>query len=241
MMEARTTPRFDTGSILGVIGGALLALGSFLTWASVSVDGDRLAQSLGAALGVDPSQIPVGSIPNQSRSFNGIDGSDGMITLVAGIAIVALALLLALGPRVPRKPLAGLLIVGGLIGGGTALYDISRKDNAIADVTDQIAPSLEAAGIDIGILDEVFQVSLGIGIWMCAVGGAIAVIGGVVAFVGEGAPRAITASVGEVAAGMNVGTTPPPSSAAPVPAGEAAPATGAVRSDEPGDGGPPAP
>ena len=51
--------------ILGGVGGALLALGSFLTWAEVTGGGT-------------------------SVTAKGVDGSDGYITLVAGlVAIVA--------------------------------------------------------------------------------------------------------------------------------------------------------
>ena len=42
--------------IIGIVGGIALAIGSFLNWATVSVNFDKIA----TALGIDPAQIPAG-------------------------------------------------------------------------------------------------------------------------------------------------------------------------------------
>ena len=50
---SRSSP---TPMIIGIVGGAALAIGSFLNWATVSVNFDKIA----TALGIDPAQIPAG-------------------------------------------------------------------------------------------------------------------------------------------------------------------------------------
>lgn len=134
-MEARTTTRFDTVSILGVIGGALLALGSFLTWASVSINVDAIA----AAFGIDPEQIPPGSIAETSRSFTGLDGTDGAFTLIAGIVVIVGAFVVW-RMRGVRRGGGALMLIAGLGGGVLALLDATvRKDDAVDEIATQIA------------------------------------------------------------------------------------------------------
>src|SRR4029450_3752102 len=60
MNQTDIVARTPVAGILGVIGGALLALGSFLAWAEVSGGGT-------------------------SVTAKGVDGSGGYITLVAGL------------------------------------------------------------------------------------------------------------------------------------------------------------
>jgi len=228
-MEARTTPRFDTVSILGVIGGALLALGSFLTWASVSINVDAIA----AAFGIDPEQIPPGSIPETSRSFTGLDGTDGKFTLIAGILVIVGALVVW-SMRNARRAGGALMLIAGLGGGALALLDATvRKDDAV----DEIATQIAAAGIP-GNANDLFSISIGFGLWMCVAGGVLAVVAGVMSLTGGVPATSSTPSVG----GPTAGDAAPPHQApatAPVPVTESAPATGAERSDEPGDGGTP--
>src|SRR5678815_4979915 len=90
--------------ILGVVGGALLALGSFLTWAEVTGGGT-------------------------SVTAKGVDGSDGYITLVAGLVAVVAGIMMARGTR---RVLAVLVILAGIVGGGIGLYDaLTAKDSVL--------------------------------------------------------------------------------------------------------------
>jgi hypothetical protein len=189
-----------TGPVLAGIGGVLLAIGAVLTWATASLDITAFAQ----ALGIDPSQIPAGSIQT-SKSFAGTSGSDGKIALVCGIIVLLLAIgVWARGQL--RVPFGILTIVGGLVGGGLALYDISKKGDIIASAKETAGPALAQLGIDPGILDSIFKVSLGIGIWICVVGGALAVVGGLLILMQKSAAPA-------AAGGMSAGFTPPPADA----------------------------
>ena len=65
MSYTETAPRAPLAGILGIVGGALMAVGSFLAWAEVSGGGT-------------------------SVTAKGVDGSDGYITLVAGLVAVVL-------------------------------------------------------------------------------------------------------------------------------------------------------
>jgi hypothetical protein len=193
-MEARTTPRFDTVSILGVIGGALLALGSFLTWASVSINVDAIA----AAFGIDPEQIPPGSIAETSRSFTGLDGTDGTFTLIAGVVVIVGALVVW-RVRGARRGGGALMLIAGLGGGALALLDATiRKDDAVDEISTQIA----ALGIP-GNASDLFDISIGFGLWTCVAGGVLAVVAGVMSLTG-GVPAPTSApSVGGPAAGVD--------------------------------------
>jgi hypothetical protein len=90
--SGRSTP---VAAILAIVGGALLAIGSFL-------------------------RVGLGVRWRHERDGQGTDGSDGYITLVAGIVVIACGVLLM---RVGKKAIAVLAIVAALIGGGVGLYD----------------------------------------------------------------------------------------------------------------------
>ena len=82
----------STPMILGIVGGIALAIGSFLTWATVNVNFDKIA----TALGIDSAQIPAAVRAQGSASVTGWKGGDGKWTVVAGIVVaVAAALLLS--------------------------------------------------------------------------------------------------------------------------------------------------
>jgi hypothetical protein len=160
------------GAILAGIGGVVMAIGAVLNWATASIDVEALA----AALGVDPSLL-AGTAGETSKSFAGTSSSDGKIVLVCGIVAIVIAILAFTRRQIP-KALAIVAIVAGLVGGGLALYDISTKGDIVAEAKDAAAPSLEAAGIDASVLDDVFDVSLGIGIWLSVVGGVVVLVAG---------------------------------------------------------------
>jgi hypothetical protein len=170
-METVDSRPSTTPTILGIIGGVAMAIGSFLTWATVSVNFDRIAE----AVGLDPSQIPAEIRAQGTVSVTGWEGNDGKWTLVAGVIVAVAAGLLVMASS--RRVVAIVMIVGGAVGGGLALYDATlQKDNVIDDVSGTFA------GIGLpGSLADYFSLSLGIGIWLCIAGGVLAVIAGIMA------------------------------------------------------------
>ena len=188
-------------AIVGIVGGAVLVIGSFLTWATASINIDALAN----AIGVDPALLQ-GAVPGStSFSVKGMDsGADGTFTLIAGIAAVVVAIVLIMKADL-KKPMGAILIIAGLVGGGVALYDLSKVNDVKQEAVDAAGGGLAAAGIDAGVLDEVFDVSAGIGIWVCIAGGLIAIVGGVMAFAAKPAP----AMAGGPAAPMGSGFDAP--------------------------------
>jgi hypothetical protein len=165
----------STPTILGVVGGAALAIGSFLNWATVSVNFDKIA----AAVGVDPSQIPPEIRAQGTVSVTGWKGGDGKWTLVSGIVVVAAAALLAMATS--RRVLGILMIVGGVVGGGLALYDATIQKN---DAIDNAASTFSGLGLP-GSLRDYVSLTLGIGIWLCVAGGAVAIVAGIMVMAGR--------------------------------------------------------
>src|SRR4029453_13916886 len=94
MNDTQNTARAPIAMILGVVGGALMALGSFLAWAG-------------------------GSGGQATVPARGIDGSDGYITLVAGLVAIVAGIVMARGTK---RVLAVLVILAGIVGGGIGLY-----------------------------------------------------------------------------------------------------------------------
>jgi hypothetical protein len=153
--ERRGAP---TAGIVAIVGGALLALGSFLPWAEVSGSG-------------------------ASVTAKGLDGSDGYITLAAGLVAVVTGLVMLRGMR---KVVAVVAVLAGLIGGGLALYDaVTAKDSVLDAAAEELAPTFGVSAdqvraaldqaIDAGQLD----VSIGIGLYVVMAGGLAAIVGGV--------------------------------------------------------------
>jgi hypothetical protein len=142
-------------------------------------------------------------VPSTSKSFAGTSGSDGKIALVCGIVVLLLALVVWARPQF-RVPVGVLAIVGGLVGGGLALYDISKKGDIVAGAKETAAPALAQLGLPSSILDSAFKVSLGIGIYLCVVAGVVAVVGGLMILM-QRSPAPVAASEG-----MSGGFTAPP-------------------------------
>jgi hypothetical protein len=195
-MDTAVQPRSASAPlILGIAGGFVLAIGSFLTWATVSVNFDALA----SALGIDPAQIPDSVRAQSTVSVTGWKGGDGKWTFFAGIVVLVFAALLITARN--ARLFGILMVVGGAVGAGIALYDATiQKDNVLNDA----ASSFAGAGLP-GQVSDFFSVSLGIGIWLCIIGGVVSVIGGIMAIVSGGANA--PATVDE----MTGAAMPPPS------------------------------
>ena len=246
-MEARTAPKGSVvPMVLGIVGGAMLFIGSFLTWATASIDLAKFAQ----ALGVDQSLLG-GAVGATTRSVSGMSAdADGKFTLVAGIAVLIFAVVLFVKADL-GKVMGGLMVLAGLIGGGVAIYDLSKLNDVRDEALGSVSSTLQGAGIDPGILEGVFKVSAGIGIYLCALGGILAVVAGIMALVSRKPEPAAAGAMGTtpgyartnpVGSGFESSTPPPapaamaepPAPAAPMaeppapPASSAPPATPAV-------------
>ena len=215
--SSRTSP--SPAAIVGIVGGALLVIGSFLTWATASVNLDALAQALGVEPGLLQG-VPTGS---QSFSVGGLDsGADGTFTLIAGIVAVVVAIVLIVKADL-RKPMGAVLVLAGLIGGGVALYDLSKVNDVKQEAIDAAGGGLAASGIDTGVLDEVFDVSAGIGIWVCIAGGIVAIIGGAMAVAARSAPAMAGGPATPMGTGFDTPSAAPAAPAVPATAEPAAP------------------
>src|SRR5262245_19321647 len=153
--ERRGAP---TAGIVSIVGGALLAVGSFLPWAEVSGSG-------------------------ASVTAKGLDGSDGFVTLAAGLVAVVTGLVMLRGAR---RTVAVVAVLAGLVGGGLALYDaLTAKDSVLDAAAEELAPSLHVsadqvrAALDQAVDSGQLGVSVGIGPYLAVVGGLVVTLGGV--------------------------------------------------------------
>lgn len=189
-MQSSGNRAMPIGPVLALIGGALLAIGSFLAWAEVSGGG-------------------------VSTSAAGIDGTDGWITLIAGLVAIAVSLVAL---RAGRRMLAVLAIVAGLVGGGVGVYDaLTAEDSVLDAAAEEIAPQFGASAEEVRVLlDEAIDagqlsISISIGLYMVIAGGVLAIVGGVLQLRGATAPAAAGAgamSSMAVAEPMDAGTVP---------------------------------
>lgn len=203
LVESTSKP---AAAILGIVGGAILVIGSVLPWAKVSLDLEEFAQ----VLGVDPSLME-GLGVQTSQSVGGLD-ADGKITLVAGIVVlVCAAILLARA----MSWLGVVMLLGGLAGGGMALYDIVSKDRQLDDALAGAGPQLESIGLSADTFKQVFTVSFSIGIYLCVVGGVLALIAGAMALRSPSEPGMVAAPA-PGAPGTGFDPAPPATPAGPI-------------------------
>lgn len=157
MADTAGTTRAPIGAILAIVGGALLAVGSFLAWATVSGGG-------------------------QSVTAKGVDGSDGYVTLVAGVIALGVGVVMT---KRSKRALAVLAILAGLIGGGVGLYDaMTAKDSVLDAAAEEFAPTLGASVDEVRtLLDQAvdsgeLSISISIGLYIVIGGGILALVGG---------------------------------------------------------------
>ncbi len=216
-MEQRDGSGSPMAAMLAVAGGALLAIGSVLTWAKASLDLDAFAQ----ALGVDPAQLEGAVGAETSQVVSGTSTSDGKLALACGLVVVILGIV-AYAKRDRWKILGVVTAIAGLVGGGIALYDISKKDDVISSAKEAVGPTLASIGLDASILDNIFKVSLGIGIWVCVIGGIVAVLGGLMMMMSK------SSATTPAMAGMPSGAVPEAPVPAPVPVSDSGFGTSSV-------------
>jgi len=150
--------RTPVAGILGIVGGALMALGSFLAWAEVSGGGT-------------------------SVTAKGVNGSDGYVTLVAGLVAMVAGIVMAKGTK---RVLAFVVILAGIVGGGIGLYDaLTAKDSVLDAAAEELAPTFGASAQEVrAVLDQAIDagqlsVSISIGLYVVIGGGVVALVGGI--------------------------------------------------------------
>ena len=159
-METATSRRSPLGGVLMIVGGALGAVGSFLTWADVQV-------------------------ADVSASAKGIDGSDGYITVVGGLLLVVAGIL---AMRTTGRRVAVFGIMAGLLVAGVGIYDAVTAEDSVLDATaEEVAPQV---GVPVEQVRTILQqsadsgeldISLQLGLFLVIGGGVIGTIGGVIA------------------------------------------------------------
>ena len=206
-MQTATQRRTPIGAWLMILGGVLAAVGSFMTWANVTVS-------------------------DVSASAKGTDGSDGYITLVAGIVLVLLG---AVALRAGKRALAILAILVGGIAAGVGIYDaVTAEDSVLDAVAEQVAPQV---GASVPAVRQILQQSadagdlnlqIQIGLYLVIAGGALGLVGGVIGLVtgGSGGADAATTGMGpSEPMSMNPPMSPPagPMDSSPPPTSEPSP------------------
>lgn len=200
MEHTETASRAPLAGILAIVGGALLAIGSFLAWAEVSGGGT-------------------------SVTAKGVDGSDGYITLAAGIIAIVLGIVLSRGTK---RVLAVLVILAGIVGGGIGLYDaLTAKDSVLDAAAEELAPSFGTTAEQVRtVLDQAIDagqlsVSISIGLYVVIAGGVVALVGGILGLRGSAgepmvpARSAATAPQPTAMGGQDAPPAPMPPPAAP--------------------------
>jgi hypothetical protein len=100
-------------------------------------------------IGVSALLVCVGSIGPWAKvlfiSVGGLDG-DGWITLIAGLCALALLAVYVRGTQRPRPvwPL-GLLLIAGVIAGGTGIYDWAQIESVVGDTSEDALFDLGSA------------------------------------------------------------------------------------------------
>jgi hypothetical protein len=155
--EATTPRRAPIGAILAIVGGALLVIGSFLSWAEFSGAG-------------------------QSEVVSGVDMTDGWVTVVAGLVVVAVGIAATTAPQL--RPLAVAAGIVGAFGVGFGLFDaLTLTDSALDSVAEETAMATSVsfqelrALLDVLIDSGQIGISMGIGLYVVIAGGVIAVVG----------------------------------------------------------------
>ena len=150
MSEATTPPRAPIGAILAIVGGALLVIGSFLSWAEFSGAG-------------------------QSEVVSGVDMTDGWVTVVAvGIAAAtAPQRPLAIAAGIVGAFGVGFGLFDALTLADSALDSVAEETAMATTVSFQELRALLDVLIDSGQIG----ISMGIGLYVVIAGGVIAVVG----------------------------------------------------------------
>ena len=141
---------------LQIIGGVVAVIAAFLSWAALSANGISITVN---GMG-NISGLPAGT----ATPDTGI--GDGALVIAAGVlAILGGVLLIA----VKKGALSTIGLIGGLGALALGIYEMTQVNDAISQ--------FEALG-------QGASGSVGIGIWLVIAGGAVALIGAILGFMG---------------------------------------------------------
>ncbi|MEA2558050.1 MAG: hypothetical protein QOG88_1588 [Actinomycetota bacterium] len=219
------------GAVVIIVGGALMTIGAFLTWVTAKVDLTAFADAIKEKTGVDVTGVPGFSSVAKSYSAAGIKGWEGKLALVGGLLALGLGVAAIIGSV--SHPLAGrIAAAGGALGILGAGYVLVRTSSAIADAKASMATEVTTLGLSPSIVDTIFKVSTGIGLYLTLLGGVIAIVGAIMlmrtadpvttAVAPSGAPAGPGSGFGAPTAPM--ASTPAGASSAPPPAAPSPPA-----------------
>ena len=120
------------GVILMVVGGALMVVGSFLTWLTAKIDLVAFADAIKKETGVDIGGMPGFSSTPNSSSIAGIKGWEGKLALIGGVLALALGIAAIVG-KVTGSRASRFAFIGGALGIFGGLYVMLTKSSGIAD------------------------------------------------------------------------------------------------------------
>lgn len=145
-------------------GGALLVVGSFQAWSEISGGGTTAA---------------LYGIPDRSLAW---------VTLGAGIAVLVLTFLVALTRGSARRAFAALAMVAALVGAAVGVYEAATAKNAVLDdFAEQLSDDYGGSPAEMReLLDQAvgagqLVVSTGAGVYLAIAGGALGLVGSVLA------------------------------------------------------------
>ena len=207
------------GAIIMAVGGALMAVGSFMTWLTLKIDVTAFTDAIKQQTGIDLGGAPGLSTLQKPTSVAGTKGWEGKLALVAGILVLAVAIA-AIAGAVSGSKASRVAFIGAALGIFGVAYVLLTKShelsNGISDAKISLAPSLATIGIGPSVFDHIFSISNGIGLYVAIAGGVVAIVGGVM-LMGKGAAAPATMGTGEPMAAPPVGGSGFGGPAAPTP------------------------
>ncbi|MBE7196128.1 MAG: hypothetical protein INR66_27080 [Gordonia polyisoprenivorans] len=161
------------GGALAVIGGIAAIVGAFLTWVTlaISASGGGVSQSVNITV---TGMGKLGGVPESAR-VTSETAVDGYLVIAAG-AIALIGGLIALGTR--KGPASIVALIGGLGALGLGIYEMTQ----VSKFEDQYRALVNASAGE-GVTANL-DASVGIGLWIILVGGALAVIGAIIGMLG---------------------------------------------------------
>ncbi len=207
------------GAIILTIGGVLMAVGSILTWLTLKFDVAVFADAIKQQTGVDVSGSPGFASLSQPTSIAGTKGWEGKLALVGGLVALAVGIAAIVG-AVNGSIASRSAFVGGALGIFGAGYVLLTKSHelskGVGDAKTSLASALSTLGMNPSVLDNVFKISTGMGLYIALVGGAVAIVGGIM-LMGKSAAAPATMGMGEPMAAPPVGGSGFGGPAAPAP------------------------
>jgi hypothetical protein len=165
--------------------------------------------------------VPGFSSVAKSYSTAGIKGWEGKLALVGGLLALGLGVAAIVGTV--AQPLAGrIAAAGGVLGILGAGYVLVRTSSAIADAKASMATEVTTMGLSPSIVDTIFKVSTGIGLYMTLLGGIVAIVGAIM-LMRAAAPVATAVAPSGAPAGPGSGFGAPAAPMTPPPAGSSSP------------------